>query len=210
MMDDDMDKDMGMEYMMANVTFLMVPLMIVVQKVAWTYRYSAIVTDADVGETASDTNYFSYLSMASNYWTMTTHLILVITQLLSMVAGMAEINMMAWMYVNLANMVVMMLMGLSYIYVYNMYWTIAEDSASSTAEITDAALALSWMKRGKTVEMAFGGHYMLALYKHHKNWMMAQWMSLDEETKAAWMEKHEMDKEDHDMDEDDMYTLFGF
>ena len=213
MMDDDMDKDMGMDYMMANITFLMVPLMIVVQKAAWTYRYSSVVTDADVGETASDTNYFSYLSMASNYWTMTTHLILVITQLLSMVAGMAEINMMAWMYVNLANMVVMGIMGMAYVYVYNMYWTIAEDADSSAAEITDAALALSWMKRMKTVEMAFKGHYMLALYKHHKHWMMAQWMSLDEETKAAWMEKHEMDKEDHDMDdmdEDDMYALFGF
>ena len=213
MMDDDMDKDMSMEYMKANLAFLMVPLMIVVQKVAWTYRYSSVVTDADVGETASDTNYFSMLSMASNYWTMTTHLILVITQLLSMVAGMAEINMMAWMYVNLANMVVMMLMGLSYIYVYNMYWTIAEDSASSNAEIADAELAMGWMKRMKTAEMAFKGHYMLALYKHHKNWMMAQWMSLDEETKAAWMEKHEMGKEDHDMDdmdEDDMYALFGF
>ena len=212
-MDDDMDKDMSMEYMKANLAFLMVPLMIVVQKVAWTYRYSSVVTDADVGETASDTNYFSMLSMASNYWTMTTHLILVITQLLSMVAGMAEINMMAWMYVNLANMVVMMLMGLSYIYVYNMYWTIAEDSASSNAEITDAELAMGWMKRMKTAEMAFKGHYMLALYKHHKHWMMAQWMSLDEETKAAWMENYEMDKEDHDMDdmdEDDMYALFGF
>ena len=196
--------------MKANVTFLMVPLMIVVQKVAWTYRYSSIVTDADVGETATDTNYFSMLSMASNYWTMTTHLILVITQLLSMVAGMAEINMMAWMYINLANMVVGMIMGMAYVYVYNEYWTIAEDSTSTAAEITDATLALTWMKRMKTVEMAFKGHYMLALYKNHKNWMMAQWMSLDEETKAAWMEKHEMDKEDHDMDEDDMYALFGF
>ena len=208
-MDDDMDKDMSGEYMMANVAFLMVPLMIVVQKAAWTFRYSAIVTNADVGETASDTNYFSMLSMASNYWTMGTHLVLVVTQLLSMFAGMAEINMMAWMYVNLANMVVMGIMGLSYVYVYNMYWDIAEDSTDA-AEVADAAVAMGWMKQGKTVDMAFGGHYMLALYKHHKHWMMAQWMSLDEETKAAWMEKHEMDKEDHDMDEDDMYTLFGF
>ena len=209
-MDDDMDKDMGMDYMMANVTFLMVPLMIVVQKAAWTFRYSAIVTNADVGETASDTNYFSMLTMASNYWAMGTHLVLVITQLLSMFAGMAEINMMAWMYINLANMVVGGIMGLAYVYVYNMYWDIAEDSDSSVAEAADADAAMSWMKKMKTASMAFGGHYMLALYKHHKHWMMAQWMSLDEETKAAWMEKHEMDKEDHDMDEDDMYALFGF
>merc|ERR1719245_1056016 len=61
----------------------------------------------------------------------------------------------------------MSLMSLAYIYAYNMYWTVAEDSSSSTAEATDAALAMTWK------------------------------------------EAHYMDK-DHDMDEDDMYTLFGF
>ena len=186
----------------------MIPLMIVGQSAAWRYRYSS-VTDG-VGDTAADTNYYSYLSMASDYWMMTTHLILFVTQLLSMVAGMAEINMMAWMYINLANMVVGGIMSLAYIYAYNMYWEIAEDSDSSAAEIADAELAYGWMENGKMVEMAFGSHYMLALYKMHKKWMLAQWMSLPEETKDAWMEKHDMDKEDHDMDEDDMYTLFGF
>lgn len=78
------------------------------------------------------------LSMASDYWMMATHAILFLTQLLSMVAGMAEINMMAWMYINLANMVVGGIMSLAYMYVYNMYWEIAEDSDSSVAEIADA------------------------------------------------------------------------
>ena len=35
MMDDDMDKDMSMEMMKANLTFLMIPLMILVQTAAW-------------------------------------------------------------------------------------------------------------------------------------------------------------------------------
>ena len=140
---------------------------------------------------------------------MSVHIILAITQLLSMVAGMAEINMMAWMYLGMADMVVMMIMGLAYIYAYNMYWTVKEDSSSSSAEILDATNAMAWMKRCKIAQMAFGGHYMLALYKHHKAWMVAQWMALPEETQDAWKEKHEMDK-DHDMDEDDMYALFGF
>ena len=34
-MDDDMDKDMSMDYMMANIAYLMVPIMIVVQTAAW-------------------------------------------------------------------------------------------------------------------------------------------------------------------------------
>ena len=114
----------------------MIPLMIVGQSAAWRYRYSS-VTDG-VGDTAADTNYYSMLSMANDYWMMTTHLILFVTQLLSMVAGMAEINMMAWMYINLANMVVGGIMSLAYMYVYNMYWEIAEDSDSSVAEIADA------------------------------------------------------------------------
>ena len=209
-MDDDMDKDMGKEMMMANITFLMVPFMVVVQKAAWTFRYSSVYDT--VGDTASDTNYYSMLSMASSYWMIGSHLVLHIFQLLSMVAGMAELNMMVWMYVNMANMVVMMLMGLGWIYTYNMYWDIAEneDSSNSAAAVLDAAAALSLLQTEKLVDMAFGAHYMLALYKHHKAWMMAQWMALPEETQGEWMEKHEMDKEDHDMDEDDMYTLFGF
>ena len=59
MMDDDMDKDMGMEMMQAQLTFLMVPLMVVGQSAAWTYRYSSYLYDtANVGGTAADTNYF--------------------------------------------------------------------------------------------------------------------------------------------------------
>ena len=206
-MDDDMDKDMGMEMMMANITFLLVPLMVVVQKAAWTFRYSSVYDT--VGETASDTNYYSMLTMASNYWMIASHFVLHLFQFLSMFAGMAELNMMVWMYVNLANMVVMMLMGLGWMYSYNMYWDIAEDSSSSNAEATDAALALTLLEKEKLVDMAFGAHYMLALYKHHKTWMLAQWMALPEETQDAWKEKHDMDK-DHDMKEDDMYALFGF
>ena len=35
MMDDDMDKDMSMDYMMANIAYLMIPIMIVAQTAAW-------------------------------------------------------------------------------------------------------------------------------------------------------------------------------
>ena len=50
---------------------------------------------------------------------------------------------------------------------------------------------------------------MLPLYIHFKPWMMAQWVSLPEETQMEWKEKA-MDK-DHEKEEDEMmYTLFGF
>ena len=147
------------------------------------------------------------LDMASNYWTMTAHIILFITQLLSILGIAGEINMMAWMYVNLANMVVGLLMGLAYLYSYNVYWDLVEDTSNSNAIRTDAALAMSYMELRKKVEMVFGTFFMFALYRNHQNWMMAQWMGLPEETQEAWKESKEMDG---DMDEDDMYTLFGF
>ena len=147
------------------------------------------------------------LDMGNSYWMMTTHIILFITQLLSMLGIAGEINMMAWMYINLANMVVGMLMGLAYLYSYNVYWDLVEDTSNSTAIRTDAAAAMGYMELRKNVNMVFGSHYMFALYKNHKNWMMAQWMGLPEETQMAM--KESMHKEG-DMDEDDMYTLFGF
>ena len=145
------------------------------------------------------------LDMFCGYWMMSTHTVLFITQLLSMFAGMAEINVMAWMYLSMANMVVMMIYGLGWLYSYNMYWD--EYETNSTA---DAAAAMGFMEMRKMTEMAFGSHHMLMLYMHHMPWMMAQWLALPEETQMAWKEKHDMKKEDHDMDDDDMYALFGF
>jgi len=123
--------------------------------------------------------------MACSYWMMTTHLILFITQLLSVFGIAAAINVQAWMYVGLANMVVMMVLGMVHLYAFNLYWDVAEDS-SDASEVADAELAMTWMKLRKYVEMAFGSHYMLALYMNHMPWMMAQWMALDEDTQKAW------------------------
>ena len=199
----DMDESMQKEMMKAQIAYLMIPLMIVLQNAGWRYRYSSYYDS--VGTTALTTNYASMLDMACGYWMMTTHIILFITQLLSMVAGMAELNVMAWMYIGMANMVFMAIMGMAWVYSYNLYWDDYEENSDA-----DAASAMAFMEMRKMTEMAFGSHYMLALYMHHMPWMMAQWMALPEETQMAWKEKHDMDKKDHEMDDDDMYALFGF
>ena len=49
---------------------------------------------------------------------------------------------------------------------------------------------------------------MLALYKNYEPWMMAQWLSLPEETQNEW--KKSMDKDHEKEDDDMMFTLFGF
>ena len=136
--------------------------------------------------------------------------VLFVTQLLSMFAGMTEINLMAWHYITMIDMAVMLIYGLVYIYGYNAYWTVAEDSSASTAEVTDAEASLVFLKWRKTVLMTLSSANMLPLYIHFKPWMMAQWVSLPEETQMEWKEKKAMDK-DHEMEEDEMmYTLFGF
>lgn len=67
---------------------------------------------------------------------------------------------------------------------------------------------MAFLKRRKLVLMTFSSAYMLALYKNYEPWMMAQWLSLPEETQNEW--KKSMDK-DHEKEEDDMmFTLFGF
>ena len=127
-----------------------------------------------------------------------------------MFAGMTEINLMAWHYISMIDMAVWLIYGLVYIYGYNAYWTVNEDSSSSAAELADAAASMTFLERRKNILTAFGSAYMLALYIHAKPWMMAQWVSLPEETQKEWKEKKGMDK-DHKMEEDEMmYTLFGF
>ena len=134
--------------------------------------------------------------------------VLFVTQLLSIFAGMTEINLMAWHYITMIDMVVGVLYGLVYIYGFNAYWTVAEDSSSSTAEVTDAVAAMAFLKRRKLVLMTFSSAYMLALYKNYEPWMMAQWLSLPEETQNEW--KKSMDKDHEKEDDDMMFTLFGF
>ena len=50
--------------------------------------------------------------------------VLFVTQLLSIFAGMTEINLMAWHYMSMLNMVVMLIYGLVYLYGYNAYYTV--------------------------------------------------------------------------------------
>ena len=49
---------------------------------------------------------------------------LTITQLLSMLGIMAEINVMAWMYLGLADMAVSLIYAGAYMYVYNTYYSL--------------------------------------------------------------------------------------
>ena len=136
--------------------------------------------------------------------------VLFVTGLLSTFAGMAELNLMAWHYITMIDMAVFFIYGLVYIYGFNAYWTVAEDSTSTSAEITDANNAMVFLELRKEILTAFGSAYMLTLYMHSKPWMMAQWLALPEETQMAWKEKNGMDK-DHEMEEDEMMsTLFGF
>ena len=113
-----------MEMMKAQVTYLMVPLMVLISTAAWKYRYRTATGISEIGDTAATTNYWQMLDNGAAYWSMTAHLILTITQLLSMLGIMAEINVMAWMYLGLADMAVSLIYAGAYLYVYNTYYSL--------------------------------------------------------------------------------------
>ena len=76
-------------------------------------------------------NYWEYLNMLWNYFTIGWMGIATITQLLSMLGIAAEINLMVWMYGGVVNMVVSFISGLVAMYAYDAYWQVSEDSTSS-------------------------------------------------------------------------------
>merc|ERR1719464_1321618 len=100
--------------MMANMVFLHLALGGAVHSGLKLFRYT---TDTwyDWG-TANDTltNFWELNAQISNYWMFATHTVLFITQALSMAGIAGEVNLMAWMYFNMASMVVAMLMAYMY------------------------------------------------------------------------------------------------
>ena len=106
--------------------------------VQFRYRSSDTYYDAGAGGTVwgpglgnDSCNYWEYLNMLWNYFTIGWMGIATITQLLSMLGIATEINLMVWMYGSIVNMVVSFISGLVAMYAYDAYWQVAEDSTSS-------------------------------------------------------------------------------
>lgn len=187
--DDDMEKDdMHAGAMKANVAFLLTAISGVVAPALWMFRYrSAIDT---VGDTASSTNYFKMLDYLGNYPTLALHLVLSVTQLLSMLGIAGEVNLMAWSLASMIHMVVGTVYFLGFLFAHNQYHTIHEDTTASDEAQADALEAAEWLEARSYAQTIWGTHSMLVLYMHYEQWMHAQWYALPEEAKGEYKEGH--------------------
>lgn len=205
-MSDQDDDDMMGGAMKANMAFLLTAVSGVVAPGLWAFRYSTAAAIAAVGETATSTNYFVVLENLANYPTIAVHLVLSITQLLSMLGIAVEINLMMWQVAGMLDMVLSTVYFFGFIFAHNAYHAVEEDASASASAKSDAADAIAWLETRSYANMLWGTHSMLVLYMHHKQWMKAQWEALPEEKKGEYKEDHDMD--DHD---DDMFSrLFRF
>ena len=119
-----MEEGMEGRMMEANITFLMVVLGSLVHISLRMDRYRSAENYYIYGELTTNkmTNYWSLLNMVGGYWVLVLTGILTITQILSMVGVAAEINVMAWMYLGLADMVIGLILSFVGMYAYDMYY----------------------------------------------------------------------------------------
>merc|ERR1712165_342525 len=203
--DDHHDMDHG-HAKMANVHFLVTAMM---GMVGYNLKYFRYRSDADY--------YASGLALGAdttNYWEMSNMLRLpasglIFTQALSMAGIAVEVNMMAWMYLTKAWMLVNLVSNIiSFVGYETAYSWYAEDTSSNA---TGGAL-MTIIGNEVYMYVAKMTATMMGLVFAHKAWMYGQWSMLDEETQAEWMEKKGHGKkhdDDHD-DDDDMFSLRAF
>lgn len=187
--------------MMGNLTYLHVALASTIHAglELFVYHEDDEYDDGDV----LGTNYWKYLSSLHHYSHFGIMSILTCTQILSMVGIAGEINIMAWMFAEMIEMVIQLIMKLGYMYTYDAAYVIKEDSGSSSDEITKAKAVMAGIAESivnSTIEET-ANHF--ALHVEHENWMMAQVMALPDEAQEKYIHRKHGDKhEDHEDHED--------
>jgi hypothetical protein len=207
---DMMGDDMGSNPMMGNLVFLHIALGGALHSGLKLFRYTTD-TMYDSG-TANDTltNFWEYNHLATNYFMLATHTVLFITQALSMAGIAGEINLMAWMYVNMASGIFALFLMLFRMYAYDTYYTTATDTdASNATAAAYAAVALSGLETDMLEESAMNSAAMLMAYMHYKDWMHAQVMALPEEVQGKYKKGHgKMEHDDEGMEKMQEFGLF--
>ena len=199
----DEPHDDSRDHLMANVQFLIAAISGLVFPAMWVFRYRAATVFDTVGDTATTTNYWLLLDNLANYPAILIHLVLTITQALSMAGIAVEVNMMAWHYGGMLDMVLGSIYFFGLLFAYQQYHD-KEENGNAT-EMADAELALSMLEMRSYMMTAWSTHTYVMLYRHYKDWMEAQWNALPEETKGKYHEDYE-----DDMKGEEMISFFRF
>ena len=181
--------------MMGNLTYLHVALFGMIHGGLELTRYHSS-THFDSWDTmaADSTNLWEYFTEPFHYLHAGFSTILTITQALSMAGIAGEINIMAWMYIEMAEMVLGLIQKLGLMYAYETAFSVSQDADSTSDELVAAAYVMTTIKSEMVESLVYSTANHFALHTEHSNWMMAQVMALPEEVQGKY--KHG-DKEEH-------------
>ena len=181
--------------MQAQVAYLLTAFTSALNAALQQFHYRNTTTFYAAGDSLS-INYWEYIVMTWNYFTIAWMGVATITQLLSMFGIGAEINVMVWLYGGILNMYISFVTGLFAMYAYELYWQLAEASTGSYGAM-DATIAFSSLELDMLARTAKETAAGFTLYMNHEAWMTAQWKAIPEETKSG-------------DPEEDLRAYFGF
>merc|ERR1719384_2720093 len=96
---------------------------------------------------------------------------------------------MAWMYAEMLEMVIGLVLKLGWMYTYEMAYQITVDDDESSADQTKAEAVMTGVQSDMNKSIIYGTAAHFALHVEHENWMYAQ---------EKYMDKHGKGKKEHD------------
>lgn len=175
----DMEDMKMMNPMMGNLTYLHVALMSAVHGGLELFVYHDD-TEYDDGDVLT-TNYWKYLAELHHYSHFGIMSILTVTQILSMVGVAGEINIMAWMYMEMVEAVIALVLHIGNMYVYELAYSYTQDSSNTSANITKAENVMAGIEDEMTESTIMETASHFALHVEHENWLYGQVKMLPEE-----------------------------
>merc|ERR1711971_1475010 len=157
------------------------------------------------------TPYWRYAAMLQSWGSFVLGTAMFTTQLLSMVAGMASLNLMVWGYSSMAGGLLSLAIGIMMFLGYNKAWGLVKDDVDEDDSCdADCVAAYTLIANMQTDMLKWGAQdtaMTLAVFRYGKDWMDAQWMNLSDEEREAMEEEGKGrkgdDKHDDDKDHDD-------
>ena len=193
---EDLMEMKGHNPMMGNLTYLHVAMGSAIHAALelFVWHEEDYYDDGDV----LSTNTWKYLGELNHYSHLGVMSILTITQLLSMFGILGEINIMAWMYAELLEIIVGLVLKLGWMYTYEMAYQITEAEDSTASEIANASAVMSGVQSDMTKKTIEGTAAHFALHVEHHNWMYGQVKMLPEEVQEKYHKKHGKKDKKHD------------
>ena len=183
--------------MMGNLTYLHVAFFSALHGFLELFVYHGAHDDA--ADVLPIPALFEGLEMLHHYAHFGLMSILTVTQILSMLGIAVEINIMAWMYAEMIEHIVQLILKVGFMVVYDQAYTIMNDSSSSSADITDATEIAEEIEEHTMVMTIEETSAHLALHLEHENWMMAQVMALPEDHQKKYHGGDDHEKHDDEM-----------